>query len=479
MLTSTSALLSRMRWAWRAGMQFNGARDLYSVFGYNRTPQHKDFVERYVRQDVAKRIINAPADATWADPPALRIGEDGPEWEEWKALVEEFNPFPHLRKGDIFAGLGSFAICVVGIDDGQALDQPVRPSSRKRRILYMQPYLEGSVTVLEYESDSRSTRFGQPTMYEVNPGDELNMRSTSTATLRARKKFKVHHSRVLHLADNTLENTVFGHSRLESIYNNLDDLMKITGGSAETYWLASNRGMQIDVDKDMELGEEDAENLTAEIEEYQHQLRRTMRTRGVTIKNLGADVADPRPAFSVQMSLLSANTGIPQRVLMGAEAGQLASQQDRANWAITVANRVALFAEPVVLRPFLELLENAGVIKIPSNLYIAWPEPFKMNPLERAQTSAQMARSAVNVARALAIQQENKTDLLSIEEARSVIAPGDKMPVFYGAPKGTLPPPIEEVLQAETEAALAATLSDTGSGENAPDPDDKRPEEER
>jgi hypothetical protein len=206
---------------------------------------------------------------------------------------------------------------------------------------------------------------------------------------------------VLHVAEGALESPVFGRSRLEPIFNVLDDIMKVSGGSAETFWLTANRGLHVDIDKEMELDPTDEENLSEELKEYEHEIRRVIRTRGVKINSLGSDVADPRGVFDVQMSLLAANTGIPKRVLTGSEAGQLASQQDRANWAQCIEQRVRSYGEPIVILPFLRLLIEAGVLPKPENILVNWPDAFKMNPLERAQTSAQMARSATNIANTL------------------------------------------------------------------------------
>lgn len=53
---------------------------------------------------------------------------------------------------------------------------------------------------------------------------------------------------------------------------------------------------------------------------------------------------------------------------------------------------------------------------MPKQLAIQWPDQFKMNPLERAQTSAQMARSAANLAKMMfTIQQVNHANA---EDAR-------------------------------------------------------------
>ncbi|KAH0536978.1 hypothetical protein GP486_008850, partial [Trichoglossum hirsutum] len=113
-----------------------------------------------------------------------------------------------------------------------------------------------------------------PTMYRIAPGEIMQNRTELTTTSLQRGSFEVHYSRCLHVADNCLENLVFGHSRFEPVINTLWDLQKVAGGSSETFWLTANRGLHIDVDKDVELDEESASDLSDEVEEYAQQLRR-------------------------------------------------------------------------------------------------------------------------------------------------------------------------------------------------------------
>src|SRR5690606_38139347 len=101
------------------------------------------------------------------------------------------------------------------------------------------------------------------------------------------------------------------------------DLEKIIGGSAETFWLVANRGIHANVDKEMDLDENDAAALSEEIDEYLHDLRRVIRTRGVDINSLGSSTVDPEGVFAPLMSIIAGTTGIPKRILMGAEIGQL------------------------------------------------------------------------------------------------------------------------------------------------------------
>lgn len=397
-----SSLLSRMVEFWRSGGSlYGGNRNLYGVFGWNRSPTFGDYLYKYRRQNIAKRIVNAPADALWADPPLVQ--GDAAFNAAWEDLLSHIPVFANFQRVDKLARIGRYSVLLVGYDDGASLETPVRMSPG-RRILYMQPYSEESAKVHSFVGKITDPRFGQPEFYEITPGK--SDRSEGLTGISVDKALlggvvKVHHSRVLHVAEGALESQVYGIPALEAVYNDLDDLQKVTGGAAELFWLAGNRGLHINIDKEMELDPEDEESLSDELEEYQHELRRTIRTRGVEVNPLGSEVADPRGVFNMQISIIAATTGIPQRMLTGSEAGQLASQQDRANWAQRLAERISEFGGPVMLLPFLRMQVHAGVLPPPTTMKITWPDAFKMNPLERAQTSAQMARSAANLSKTL------------------------------------------------------------------------------
>lgn len=442
-----SSLIARAREMSQVfGSMFGGRRNIFDVFGWKKEPEHKDFVAKYRKQGLAKRIINLPVNALWSDPPALEA--DDTFMTAWNDLLASIPVFYNIQRLDKLAGLGKYAIMVVGFDDGKDMTAPVVTAER-RKVLYLQPYSEGSVTIKTYELNKTSPRYGLPLVYTVDPGRITEDRTIGTMLSRASiKSFDVHYSRVLHVAEGTLESPVFGSSRLEGSFNTLDDVWKVTGGAAETYWLAGNRGMHVDVDKDMTLEKDDAKNLSDELEEYQHELRRIIRTQGVNVKELGSKVADPTGVFDTQMSILAADHGIPKRVLMGSEAGQLASQQDRANWAQTCEERIREYGEPIVLLPFIRLLIAAGVLPQPKNLTIKWPDSFKMNPLERAQTSAQMARSATNLANMLKTIRDINSANAADAQPRIVTTPNN-FTSNAGVPPvkdtSTTPPPTKEL----------------------------------
>lgn len=416
----TSALLQRVGLSNLLGFMFQGRRDLYDVFGYAQDGKitYKHALGKYRRQDIAARVIDAMADALWTNPPEVSANDE--TWNKiWKDLLINKNLWATIGRADRMAGMCHYATLIFGFDKISSLDTPLT-SVTNRKVLYIQPYSADAADIKRLVSEETSERFMLPEMYTVKPSfQNEGPKKNSIFNKRTVASFDVHSSRVLHLAENPLTDEVYGNPRIERVFNLLDDILKVAGGSAETFWLIANRGLQIDVDKEMEMTPEDEADLSEEVEEYIHQLRRFIRTRGVKINNLGSDSPSPKDTFNMLISLLSGATGIPKRILLGSEAGQLASEQDRANWADRIDERRNNFGEPMVIWPLIRLLTNAGVLPSREGLEITikWPNAFKLSPLERGQTSAQRARSATNLAKTLSEQ----PNLVSIEEARGIL----------------------------------------------------------
>lgn len=430
-----SVLTERMRaFGGLFGKLFGGNRDLYDVFGYENQVSTAQMIFKYARQDLAARIIEAEPNATWSQPPALKGVSKGFE-TKWKKMVVGYNLMDKFARVDKLAGMARYAVLLCGYNDGAQMDQPVRRRGNLE-LTYIQPYTEENAQIVEWDNDPKSPRFGKPLIYQISPADVTSTTSGPSMTRRGSAQmvhkgfivqpFRVHWTRIVHIAENVLEDEIFGYPRMARIYNLLDDLLKVVGGSSESYWLMANRGLQVDVDKDMDFKQGDAEALSDEIDEYMHNLTRVIRTKGVKVNSLGSDVADGRGSFQVIISLLSGATGIPQRILLGAEAGQLASAQDRANWANRIEERRNLFAQPSIIGSFIDRqMENGVLDKVePENIEYDWPDAFRQNPLEQAQTNAQQARSLANVSKALS----DDRPAVTLEEGRQIIGITDEVP---------------------------------------------------
>lgn len=478
-----SLISTRAKLANKIGAMFGGKRDFYQELGYADEVTYEAALDKYKRQGITSRIVNAYPDAVWSRPPTF-VGN--PELD--KAINGEYDPdgniikdgltqklsFYHfINRAEKLAGLGKFAILFLGFDDVRNVDQLKTPVKKKKmgrpkkdgtssgtELIYLQAYGFGNIDIEEYTKDPSDPNFALPEIYTVN---------VDTGQPVTSSKVQIHHSRIVHIVDGQLDSELEGFPIIERVYNDLQDIMKIAGGSAEATWLASYKGLQFDIDKDMQFTEEQRAEIVEEIDKYAHGFQRFIRTRGININDLGADQVTAEPAFNIAMSMLSTTTGIPQRIFIGSEQGKLASEQDRSNWAGRIVERRELHSEPKILRPLVSKLQWAG--SLPEGSYeVDWPDPFQLSPLERGQTSAQQARAATNIARTI----KEVPDLLKAHEARSIIfGRGELKPRLSTEEKegdDTIEVPDDDKkTEPVSDKKSDKTKEDDGDGEEEPD----------
>lgn len=396
-LRAYHSLVERYQFAEHAGLQFpkDGLagfhRDLYQALGYTRELRPEDYRSRYERGGIAERIIEALPKATWRGGGNVVENEDPDDDTEfelaWKSLDDRLGVWSTLMRADILAGLGRYGIVVIG--DGNDLEEKLSfrgMDASPDSVLYLAPYGEEDATIQEVDEDSSSERFGLPTVYEVSIGTVTSLQGKSRGDTK-----KVHHSRVIHVVDGALRDEVYGKPRLRSSYNYLDDLEKIHGAGAEAFWQRADPLTQFNIDPSVDMGTVDVDALDDEIDMVRHGLLNYVRSQGLEINRLSADVSPFAANLDGILTLISGTTGIPKRILLGSERGELASQQDRANWNERVATRRMEFATGVVRELVDRLLEH-GALPEPAEPYdVIWPEIESLDEKEKTDLAARMA----------------------------------------------------------------------------------------
>lgn len=377
-----SALTNRAQLAARLGSQYGGSRDLYEALGYESATSltYKKYVTQYVRQDIARAIIKRPVDATWGGGITLLESDNENETaleKAWIELSKEFAIITRFARLDRLAGLGEYAVLLLGLDDVRVIDGFKAPvSSGKRQLKYVKPLGEDSVTIVDYVDDPKNERYGMPLHYDIT----LNLNDDKTQSVR------VHYSRIIHVpSGELLESEIKGSPRLQAVFNRLTDLEKIIGGSAEMFWRGARPGFHGKIADDAQMTAATEGTLQDQLDEYEHNLRRFLVTSGIDIETLGSQVADPASHVDVQLQMISAVTGIPKRILTGSEVGDLASSQDKTNWLSMIQSRRDDYAEPVIVRTFINTLIEYGVLPAPNEDYtILWADLWAQSEKEKA-----------------------------------------------------------------------------------------------
>lgn len=384
-------LISRTEIAATMGYQYKGRRDVYQTLGYKKVIQYEDYYSKYKRQDIASRIIDAPVEFSWRRLPEITEleGEETEFEKKIKEIINVNNLYTFLRRIDKLAGIGRYAILVFGFNDVKNIDDFKNPVTKASDLVYLQPYSEINATIEEQNlvKNTRDKRYGLPEFYSVSF-------SILGSTLKTEKRL-VHHSRVLHVADGLLEDSIYGEPRLQSVFNRLDNIELISGGSAEMFWRGARRDLILkkEADAQFDNSEQDLTALETEIERYIHDYQDFLRVQGIDVSTLTPQVADPSNHISVQLDLIASATGIPKRILMGSERGELASTQDETSWLSLMEDRRTSFNEGIILRPVIDKLIEVGVVPEPKTGKYSVDWPALLSPSEEEKVSISKAKT--------------------------------------------------------------------------------------
>lgn len=408
-----SDLTARASLAGVAGLTFGGKRDLYQALGYSRTITYKEYRDRYARGDISARIVDAYPKATWAGGAELVEDED-PDIdtafeEDFSSLSERLQLWTVLQRADTLAGLGAFAVVVIGAK-GKTEEELPRMSSPDD-ILYLAPYGPEEVSVDTWVDDTQDPRYGLPSFYSIRRVTREQTQGRNQTT----KSFRVHWTRAVHVADGMLDDRVNGTPRLEKIWNRLDDLDKVIGGGSEAFWQRVHRGTVFNVDKDVKVEQAQIDKLKQEAEELLHGFRRTIAARGFEVQELGGDVSNFNQQVLAILSVISGATGIPQRILLGSERGELASTQDKENWNERVAARRGEYGTPLV-RSFADRMIDFGAVAEPTEYNVRWPEIAALTEVEQASVATAWAGLNTRAQGAVVLPEEIRDRILGLDK---------------------------------------------------------------
>ena len=393
-LAVMSTILNRMNLGKSIGTQsYGGDRNIYEALGYKDTLVFDDYIARYFRQDIAKAVIDRPVQASWKGD--IEVIENTRSKhtkfeKEWRKLYTSLKLKSVFIRADKLTGLGSYSVILLGLNDIRTREGFKNKVKKGAKLLYVKPFSEPSAVIDKWDENERSPRFGKPLTYKVSLSSKGLDPTNSVRTTKSSEysgSLIVHYSRIVHLTEDVLEDEVFGIPRLQVVFNRLMDLEKLIGGDAEMFWRGARPGYTGNVKPDYEMTPEMLADLQDQIKEFEHNLKRVLVNEGVDYKSLEQQIADPSTHVDVQVQMISAVTGIPKRILVGSERGELSSAQDKQEWISYVTSRREEQNEPGILRPFIDhLLEYKIITAHKSEEYvIVWDKLFSLSDKEKVE----------------------------------------------------------------------------------------------
>src|SRR5690606_5933364 len=154
------------------GLGTNRDKRTHTMFSGALVWQSGQFLDAlYAGDDMIARIVDLPAQEMtreWLD---LHVG-DAPEVA--KAMLQHLEDLDLQAKTDealTWARLHGGALMVLGIDDGQTMDKPLREDSI-RSFGWVSVVDRWEVQVASRYADARSPKYGRPEVYEITPASE-------------------------------------------------------------------------------------------------------------------------------------------------------------------------------------------------------------------------------------------------------------------------------------------------------------------
>jgi hypothetical protein len=382
-------------------------RDIDDECGYPKELDPEQYRLMYDREGIATKVVKIYPQESWSDDPTVEENDkpkDTPFEEAWKELEMQHQLYSVMENADELSGVGRFGVILLGIGDGLDLNNPVdgvdemgkeKTGGGENELLYTRVFDEQFVTVSETEGDIHSPRYGLPTMYSIKFETLSNVRDPNSGQTKGdtAQETKVHWTRIIHIADNRESSEVYGVPRMQTLFNRLYDIRKISGGSGEMFWKGGFPEYIFNMDPSAKnLTDAQKQDFKDQIADFANGLQRYLRLQNIEAQNLEVQLADPKNHVDIQLTIIAISLGIPKRIFMGSEQAKLASSQDSEHWNKRIARRQQKYVSPYIIRPTIDRLIAFGVLPEPKEMYkIVWPDLEAPSEKDKAEVlKAQM-----------------------------------------------------------------------------------------
>lgn len=369
--------------------------DAWTAYGYKAELTFDDFRRAYDRGGAGHGAVHRLLDRCWQANP--RIKEPAADKETpWEigvvATLTAIKGFQKLRDLDRRNLIGRYAALIYRVADGQLLKQPL---ARATKLVDLVPVYEDQIRVTKWDDDQTSVRFALPVMYEYRSRPPAR---TDTQA-QPEQWVEVHWTRVQVLAEGSVGDMFDGVPLLKAGFNNLVDLEKIGGGSAESFLKNSARTMVFEYDPAATVAAipaTDTSPAQSVREAHESQARKLNRNQDSSIvmqggkaSTLQTTISDPSGAFNLAANLFAASVQMPMTILFGAQTGRLASDEDKADMIARCKSRQQNDLTPMLVE-LVSRLQAAGVL--PAGAFeVEWPDMAAPSDDERLKNSDTMA----------------------------------------------------------------------------------------
>lgn len=223
-------------------LQLSAKHDHYKDFGYPENVTFEHLYKMYRRNDLAKAAVRKTTEKTFQNLPQVMSGDD--EISDLADAFERLGFWDKLADIDEFAQVGGYAGFVIRIADDKKFNEPVESAVSLDDIVELIPAWSVQLKVSEWHTNETDPdTYGKPKTFTFEESAIYKKQSTNRSVV-------VHPDRVFIWSS---DGTVNACSSLESGFNNLLDMEKISGAGGEGFWKTAAARLNIEIDKDTDF----------------------------------------------------------------------------------------------------------------------------------------------------------------------------------------------------------------------------------
>lgn len=367
--------------------------DAWLVYGYRDVVTFGMMMTAYSRGGAGHGAIHRLLDGCWQSLPRIKSPstDEVTPWEKkLNKMLKGIRAWAKFRDFDRRNMVGRYSALIYRVADNKPLNEPLE---RVATLVDLVPLYEDQIKVTAWVIDANSDQYGKPAMFQYR-SRHPDMSDTQGAP---EQWADVHPSRVQILAEGSVGDMFDGVPLLQAGINNLVDIEKISGGSAESFLKNSARTMTFEYAVDANPSAIGADGRPVDVKEaHETQVRHLNQnidsaivTQGAKANVLQTHVSDPTGAFQLAANLFSASVQIPFTVLFGQQTGRLASDEDKADMQARCKSRQNNELTPM-LEEFVSRMQAAGIIE-GGDFEIEWPDISAPSDKQKLENAKEMA----------------------------------------------------------------------------------------
>lgn len=392
-----NSLVSRLRQEYLSG-QFGGGpkHNHYADFGWPEQVTFADLQVMFMRNGLAQAAVEGHIAKVWETDPELFEREPAHEptklETEFKRWAEDFRFWQKLAEADRRGMVGDYAGLILQVADNQEWNQPLGKVRGLQDVWDLIPAWEGELIPAEWDTNTKSKRYGQPITYQYN---EQQVKGRQGAP--SPRQLVIHHTRVI-LWSSTGD--LLGRSLLRPGYNALLDVEKVIGGGAEGFWKNARQSLALDIDPNSSLtklaqalgvGETElGAKLNDVVDDWARGFDKALMTQGIKAEALNITMPQPEEFQTGPMNMFAASVRMPVRVMIGNVTGERATVEDEIAWAKR-CNGLRVKEKRPLIKMVLNRLESCNALPAGIDWFIDWADLTEGTASERLDLAFKMA----------------------------------------------------------------------------------------